>query len=223
MGLLSARLLWRTVAGLLLAVGALLIVLWLLRPRWDETVIRQSVITTIQSEAPASFYVTGVLRLAATSEVADTRVLFPDLLPLNLGTTRATVRLPGSVAYGFDVSALAPANVTFREDGVIEVTLPDLRVFSVEPDLSAMEIQTDVGWARTHAGSGQTATQAAIALAQDVLRQQAESHLSTSDQPRINTATALKDVLTPVLRSAGLDDPQFSFRIGPHLVMQPGG
>jgi hypothetical protein len=164
-----------------------------------------------------------MLRLAATSEVADTRVLFPDLLPLNLGTTRATVRLPGSVAYGFDVSALAPANVTFRDDGVIEVTLPDLRVFSVEPDLSAMEIQTDVGWARTHAGSGQTATRAAIILAQDVLRQQAESHLSTSNQPRINTATALQDLLTPVLQSAGLDDPQFSFRIGPHLVMQPGG
>ena len=222
MGLLSTRLLRRTVFSLMVVVAILLAVL-IVRPRWDETVIRQSVVTTIQSEAPASFYVTGVLQLVATSEVEDTRVLLPNLLPLNLGTTRATVRLPGAVSYGFDVTNLQPGHVEVNEDGNVDVTLPDLQVFSVEPNLNAMEIQTDVGWARTHAGSGQTATQEAIRTAQDILRTQARSHLESSDQPRINAAAALKELLTPILQSAGVDDPTFTFHIGPHLVMSPEG
>ena len=160
MGILSPRAIWGSSAVVVAALSVTFLAIWLLRPRIEERVIRRSVISTIQSEAPASFYVTGVLQLVATSEVEDTRVLLPDLLPLNLGTTRATVRLPGSVSYGFDVSYLRPDHVQVNDDGTVNVTLPDLQVFSVEPNLNAMEIQTDVGWARTHAGSGQDATQA---------------------------------------------------------------
>lgn len=215
---------WERVAALVfVGVALVFVVLFFFRPRWDETVIRRSVITTIQSEAPASFYVTGTLQLTATSEVEDTRVLLPDLLPLNLGTTRASVRLPGFVAYGFDASDLKPTHVEVGADGVVTVTLPDLRVFSVEPNLNAMEVRTDVGWARTHAGSGQAATQDAIRLAQDILRKQATSHLASSTQPRLNTAEALQKLLEPVLIAAGVDDPRFQFQIGPHVVMQPDG
>lgn len=213
----------RVAAVVYLLLAFAFIALFVLRPKWDETVVRRAVITTIQSEAPASFYVTGTLQLTATSEVEDTRVLFPDLLPLSLGTTRATVRMPGTVAYGFEVGDLTPENVELDRDGTVNVTLPALRVFSVEPNLNAMEVRTDVGWARTHAGSGQSATQEAIRLAQDVLRGQAESHLESSAQPRINTATALQALLTPILRSAGVEEPRFRFQIGPHLVLQPAG
>ncbi len=215
---------WERVAALVfVGVALAFVALFFLRPRWDETVVRRSVITTIQSEAPASFYVTGTIQLTATSEVEDTRVLLPNLLPLNLGTTRATVRLPGLVAYGFDASDLKPTHVDVEDEGIVRVTLPALRVFSVEPNLNAMEVQTDVGWARTYAGSGQAATQEAIRLAQDILRHQAESHLEASSQPRINTAEALRDLLAPILVAAGVEDPQFQFQIGPHLVMQPDG
>ncbi|MDX1740466.1 MAG: DUF4230 domain-containing protein [Rhodothermales bacterium] len=213
----------RAAAVVFIAVALTFVLLFLLRPRWDETVIRRTVITTIQSEAPASFYVTGTLQLTATSEVEDTRVLLPNLLPLSLGTTRATVRLPGTVAYGFDASDLQPTHVDIGGDGIVTVTLPALQVFSVEPSLTDMEVRTDVGWARTHAGSGQAATQEAIRMAQDILRDQATTHLQTNQQPRINTATALVALLTPVLQSAGVNDPQFEFRIGDHLVMRPAG
>jgi hypothetical protein len=215
---------WERAAALVFAAVALaFVVLFFVRPTWDETVVRRSVVTTIQAEAPASFYVTGTLQLTATSEVEDTRVLLPNLLPLSLGTTRATVRLPGVVAYGFEVSDLKPTHVDVGDNGTVRVTLPPLHVFSVEPNLNAMEIQTDVGWARTYAGSGQAATQEAIRLAQDILRDQAASHLESNAQPRVNTASALGALLTPVLESAGIDDPHFVFQIGPHLVMHPEG
>jgi hypothetical protein len=213
----------RAAAIVFLAVALLFVVLFFLRPRWDETVIRRSIVTTIQSEAPESFYVTGSLQLTAVSEVEDTRVLLPNLLPLNLGTTRATVRLPGTIAYGFDASDLQPTHIDVGEGGVVTVTLPYLQVFSVEPELREMEVRTDVGWARTYAGSGQAATQEAIRMAQDILREQAISHLASSEQPRINTATALVALLTPVLQSAGIDEPQFEFQIGEELVMRSAG
>jgi hypothetical protein len=144
-------------------------------------------------------------------------------LRLDLGTTRVRVRLPGRVAYGFDVSVLRPEDIVFGEDGVVEVALPDLSVFSVEPNLEAMEVETDVGWARTHARSGQQTTQRALQFAQRALREQASTHLIDKTQPRINTAEALQRMLTPALQAAGIAEPRFRFRIGPHLVMEPEG
>lgn len=210
-------------AAALLAVVFIGFVLWLIRPRFDVSEVRERVLSSIQSEASESFYVTGSLDLTATSFVEDTRYLFPPPMRLNLGTTRATVRLPGRVAYGFDVRVLTPEDIAIAPDGHVEVTIPPLAVFSVEPRLLEMEVQTDVGWARTYAGSGQEATQAALALAQDILRLQAETYLQENTQPRINTARALETLLRPVLVAADVRSPRFSFQIGPHLVMQPGG
>ncbi|MDX1430623.1 MAG: DUF4230 domain-containing protein, partial [Rhodothermales bacterium] len=164
---------WRIVAGLLLLVIALLAVLWLTRPTFSESEVRQRIVASIQSEAPGSFYATGTLDLTATSTVEDTRYLIPPLR-LNLGTTSATVRLPGRVTYGFDARSLTPDHVQVLRSGEVEVTIPDLEVYSVEADLRRMEVQTDVGWARTHAGSGQEVTREAMSLAQDILRQQGE-------------------------------------------------
>ncbi len=209
-------------AGLLVLAGVALAV-WLLQPRLTETEVRQVVVSTIQQEAPASFFVTGTLDITATATVENTRYLFPDLLRFDLGTTRATVRMPGRIAYGFDVTALRPEDIRLGEDGVVEVTLPGLHVFSAEPNLAAMEVETDVGWARTYAGSGQRATQQALRVAHEALRRQGEAHLETTTQPRLNTAEALRKLLTPVLQAAGLADPQFRFQVGPHLVMEPTG
>ncbi len=223
MGVLSFRNVWRIISGVLLAVVFVGFLLWLVRPRFDVSEIQERVLTTIQSEAPESFYVTGSLDLTATSSVEDTRYLFPPPMRLNLGTTRATVRLPGRVAYGFDARLINPEHIAIAPNGNVDVTIPPLAVFSVEPRLLEMEVQTDVGWARTYAGSGQDATQAALALAQDILRSQAETYLEENTQPRVNTARALVTLLTPVLTSMGVAAPRFSFQIGPHLVMHPDG
>ena len=211
----------RLVAVLVLVAFGLALVLWWMRPTLTEEQVRRSVITTIQAEAPASFYVTGTLDITATATVANTKYLFPELLRFDLGTTRATVRLPGRVAYGFDASQLHPDDIRFDEAGLIEVALPELRVFSVEPQLDSMEVQTDVGWARTYARSGQRVTQRATVFAQEALRKQGTSYLASATQPRVHTAEALQTLLTPVLQAAGVSAPRFRFRIGPHLVMEP--
>ncbi|MBT8399886.1 MAG: DUF4230 domain-containing protein [Rhodothermia bacterium] len=210
---------WRTVAGLLLVVIAVSAALWLARPRFSETEVRQRIVTAIQTESASSFYVTGELEITATASVQNTRYLIPPLR-LNLGTTSATVRLPGRVTYGFDVRELTPEHVAVDPNGDITVTIPELAINSVEADLELMEVQTDVGWARTYAGSGQEVTREAMSQAHDILRQQGAAHLRDNSQPRINTAKALQVMLTPVLQAVGIAEPRFTFQVGTNLVME---
>jgi hypothetical protein len=215
---------WPVFLGVLLLVGLLIGAwLWNTRPRVTEEVVRHAVVTTLQQEAPASFYVTGYLDLTATSIVENTKQLFPGTLGIDLGTTRATVRVPGRVSYGFDMRGLRPEAIHLRDDGVVEVTVPLLSIHAVEPDLSQLEVETSVGWARLYASSGRRVEQQALRFVQTALRQQAERHLATSSQPRINTAEALERLLTPVLEAAGMENPRFRFLVGPELVMEPEG
>ncbi len=212
------RKVWKVVAGLLLAVIAVSAALWLARPRFSETEVRQRIVTAIQTESASSFFVTGTLDITATASVQNTRYLIPPLR-LNLGTTSATVRLPGRVTYGFDAWDLTPEHVSVAPNGDVKVTVPELSINSVEADLDLMEVQTDVGWARTYAGSGQEVTREAMSQAHDILRQQGQAHLRDNSQPRINTAKALQLMLTPVLKAVGIDEPRFTFQVGSNLVM----
>jgi len=208
------------VVVLLAAAGAA--VLWARwePPRISEREVRETVYTTIQREAEASFYVTGFIEVVAATTVEDTRVLLPRMLDLRMGTTRATVRVPGRVSYGFDAGALRPEMI--RVDGdVVEVQIPPLSIYSAEADLANLEVETSVGWTRAQA-TGQQAEHRALRHINDALRQQGDAHLETSVQPRVNTARALETLLAPVLRAAGLPDPQLRFRIGGDLVVEPG-
>lgn len=209
------------VAALLtVTILALVLVYVQLRPGIVEEEVRQIVVTTIQREAEASFYVTGTLDLTASVTVENTKYFLPDLFRFNMGTTRATVRVPGRVSYGFDISHFQPSSVRIAEDGVIEVALPDLKVYSVEPDLEQMEIQTDVGWARLQSSSGREVEQKAIRLVRDALQEQSETHLRRSVQPRVNTARAIRKLLTPILQVAGVEEPRFRIQVGPEIVME---
>lgn len=222
-------------AGLGVLIAALALI-WVLLPSFSEDEVRQTVITTIQEEAPASFLVTGTLRLAVTKEVTKTEHAFPRLAALirmaqpswpafDQGTARAAVRVPGRVSYGFDVQELRPEAIRVHRDGLVEVTLPDLQIHAVEPDLAALEVKTSsTGWMRLFESSAEgEVKQKALAGAQEVLRAQAQQRINDAAQPRINTARALQTMLTPVLVAAGVPDPQFRFQIGPELVMMPNG
>lgn len=215
---------WVVVVLLLLAVGiGIGVGFRAMQPRLTEEEVQSVVVSTIQREAPASFYVTGYLDVVVTSTVANTKTLFPDLFDIDLGTTRSTVRMPGRVSYGFDVRRLRPEMIEVGDDGVVRVTLPELEIYSAEPQLANMEVQTDVGWARLHRSSGRRVEQRAIQAVQRALREQGGAHIQSSTQPRINTAEAMKALLTPVLEAAGIDRPRFAFHIGPELVMEPEG
>jgi hypothetical protein len=172
------------------------------------------VYSTIQRESPASFLVTGALEVTATTRVANTRTLFPGIVDIDLGTTSATVRVPGRVSYGFDVRELSPAMIRVLEGDTIEVTVPEPVIYSVEPNLEQMDVETQRGWLRLSQRTTEQVRGRAIQLVQQALRAQGEAHLRGSSQPRINTADALYEMLRPVLIAACMQDPQIRFRIG---------
>lgn len=205
---------------LLLIGGALVVSVWQLAPRLTQEDIQLSVLTTLAQEAPASFYVTGTLDFATTVEGRSEKTLLPGFLNLDLGTTRAEVRVPGRVAYGFDIRTLDAEDIRFTDEGIVEVEVPALQVFSVEPVLERAEIRTDVGWARLHSSSGQAMEAAALRAIRPAMRQTAERHLETSETPRLNTGNALAQLLTPTLQAAGLEAPRFRFRLGNGAVYE---
>lgn len=188
------------------------------RPRVSETEVRQIIQTSIQREAEASFLVTGYLEVTTTAIVDNTRILFPEILDLRLGTTRATVRAPGRISYGFEVSDLQQEMI-YVDDDLIFVQIPNLQVYSTEPDLSQLEVETDIGWARLPA-SGRSAERRAVAELSNSLRRQGEAHLEDAVQPRLNTARALERLLVPVLTAAGIENPQIRFEVGEGLLME---
>lgn len=194
----------------------------LARPRITERQVRQAVFTTIEAESPEAFVVTGRLDISVETRIEDSRVLLPGLVGLDLGTTRATVRVPGRVSYGFPADSLRPEMVRLTETGIIEVELPTLQVYSAEPDLAAMEVETVRGWARLPGGATEVERQA-IGVIEGALRRQAAAHLQSSYQPRINTAQALQRLLRPGLQGLGMREPTFRFRLGEGLIVEPAG
>lgn len=216
-------------------VGVVGVLVWLLRPRFDAEEVRRTVVTTIQQEAPASFYVTGTLEVTVTEEVAHTRQLFPTLFALlreaqpswpsaNLATSQATVRVPGRISYGFDVTALDSEDIDVEENGVVHVRLPALSVFATEPYLEHLEVKTETtGWMRLFGDREEEAEREALAGLREALRRQGEVRLEEATQPRVNTARALEALLRPALVAAGVPNPRFRFAIDDELVLQPRG
>jgi hypothetical protein len=218
-------------AGLALAVG--LAVWWHQGP--SEEQVRRTVVTTVQAEAPASFLITGTLTIQARVTIDSTQYATPDWLtfllragePASLslleGSAQTTVRVPGRVSYGFDVRALEPEMIAVEEDGTIAVDLPELSVHSVEPDLARIEVKTSTeGWMRVFPSDvREEVRKRALAGVEAAFRTQAERRLADATQPRVNTARALEAMLTPPLKAAGVDRPQFRIRIGPQLTLTP--
>lgn len=212
--------------GLVLAfLAAALVVLKVLDPplpRLTDDQVRSAITTTLDLEAPEAFLVTGRLEMTATTRVENSKVLLPGIIGLNLGTSWATVRVPGTVSYGFEADSIRPDMIRVLEDGSVEIELPPLAVYSVEPHLARMEVQTDRGWAR--AGDSEDAVERrAIAILEGAFRRQALSHLRNSYQPRINTARALEVLLMPVLQGLGMEDPVLRFRVGDGVLVERSG
>lgn len=210
---------------LLAASGIFLVVLGVvlgLRANWSRLHVedvRSAVVTTLQSETPESILVTGSIQVAVTTVSSNTRYLLPGMVLLDLGTTEATARVPGTVKYGIDISELDTTKIRL-EGRLLYVTLPPIRVISVEPDLSSLEVQTRVGWARTHAGSGADATRDAIGRITAALREQGESHVDEAIQPRINTAHAIMDVVSRALLTAGITVDDVRIEVAPGIVVE---
>lgn len=219
------------VAVLLLAGG-----LWLWGDGPSDAMVRRTVLTTIQDEAPASFLVTGTLEVSVTVRVDSAQYLTPawltyllqqtqpSALPLIQGGAQTRVRVPGTVSYGFDVRALTPDMISVEEERV-GVTLPSLSVHSVEPDLTRLEVQSqESGWMRVLPSDMPAAVRTqALGAVRDAFREQTERRIATATQPRVNTARALESLLRPALQATGIESPQFRMQVGDDLVLQPEG
>jgi hypothetical protein len=205
----------------LLVLGAgIAAVLWprFTAPALSEVELRDRVFATLQQEADTSFIVTGYLDLSVSITAENTRVLFPRIVDLPLGTTRSSVTAPGRVSYGFDLSALEPEMIHLQGD-TVSLEVPFLQVFSAEPRLEEVQVETTRGWARMPI-SGTGTERLAIARITEALRGQGEAHLDDSIQPSLNTAEALRLLLDPVLRSAGMTSPYYRIYFGESLVLE---
>jgi len=91
--------------------------------------------------------------------------------------------------------------------------VPPLQVQSVAPDLETLEVRTESrGWLRVFSGDMEdTARDEAMAGVQQALRQQAEQRIREGAQARANTQDALRAMLMPSLRVAGLSQPRLTF------------
>lgn len=206
----------------LLLVGAVVAVaLWLGRPRWSVERVRDTVVATLQAEAPASELVTGRVQLTARREIQDHGRFswLPAWLDLPFLDAQARVEVAGEALYGFDVRNLSPEMIEVHPDGLVEVRLPALHVVAVDTDLSRLRVRTQEGVFRR--GAGPRLAGEALRDVQDVLREQAARHLETSVQPGVNTARALQAMLTPPLVAAGIEEPRFRFHLGEDLTLQP--
>ncbi|MGH7482628.1 MAG: DUF4230 domain-containing protein [Longimicrobiales bacterium] len=215
----------RWIGGFLLATALVAlgigIALWQARPRLSEEEIQRLAFTSIQRESAESFLVTGSLALRATATVASRRILLPEFLDLEIGRTSATVRVPAKVSYGFDVRGLDDDMIDVEGDSIIEVEIPPLRIYSIETDLSALEIETRQGWLRLDGDTPDRLERQALANIERAFREQAQAHLRDSTQPRINTARALQRLLVPVLGAAGITDPDLRFEITSEIELRP--
>lgn len=227
----------RTVLYAGILIGALLVggaVLWWAQ-HTPEARVRRTVMTTVQAEAPASFLVTGTMRLHVTVRIDSSAYLTPDwltfvlnqaqpgLLALLQGRAQTEVQVPGRVSYGFDVGALSPEMVRVQRDGVVAVDLPPLSVHSIESSLAELRVRSSTeGWMTVFDSRVPAAVrERAMGDVREAFRTQAQAQLASTTQPKVNTARALKTMLTPPLRAAGLDDPQFRIRVGDDLALTP--
>ena len=216
---------WRAVgiaaALILLAAAAV----WLSRASLvSEEEVRATILTTIQSEAPERFLVTGTLTSSlSTSSARRWRVAI-----LNVETGRATVRVqvPGRMSYGFSLDDLDPDDIRFLPEGIVEIAMPELSVFSVEPILEEVTVDSETsGFGRLSPELTARAVETTFRRVRPALREQAEAHLASADQPEVNTARAVAAMLSAPLEAAGVEGARFRFVLagGDTLTLGDGG
>ena len=216
---------WRAVGIAAVLIAGAAAAVWLSRVGVvSEDEVRATVLTTIQREAPERFLVTGTLRSSLTSTSARRwRVAV-----LNVETGRATVRVqvPGRMSYGFSLDSLDPDDIRFLPEGVVEIAMPELAVFAVEPILEEVTVDSETsGFGRLSPELTARAVETTFRRVRPALREQAEAHLASADQPEVNTARAVAAMLSAPLEAAGVGGARFRFVLagGDTLTLGDGG
>jgi hypothetical protein len=224
--------------GLAIAFG---VAFWQQSDGPNEQAVRRVVVTTIQKETPASFLITGTLQIQAEATVDSASTLTPQWFnelvraaSSDVGASvtsfaqvrdRVTVKVPGRVSYGFDVSTLKPSMIQVNGSR-IEIDLPPLSVRGIEPDLEQLEIRTSQtgGWKRMFVDDAQALQDEvraeALKQVKQAFREQADARIQRATQPRINTARAIETMLQPSRLAVGIPHPTFRMHVGDQLVLE---
>ncbi len=180
--------------------------------------VRERIVATIQSEAKQSLLITGSIDLTGTVTVENVKTLLPGVLDIGLGASRATVQVPGRAYYGFDVRELDRAKIRIRGD-TIQITVPQPRIISVDANLQELRVWSDKGWLRS-SQSLQSVERTALQRIDNVLARQAARYVSDSAQPRVNSAEAIRRIVQPVVKAAGIENPVFQFELTERLTLE---
>ena len=211
----------RLLAAVVIALLAVAIVLGVALVRGgglvSEDDVRSAVRTGIEAEAAEGFVVTG--RLSSTLAGSSARRRRLRVLDLEVGRSEVAVRVPATMTYGFSLDAFDADAIRFRDDGVVEVVLPPLAVFSVEPELEDADVDIAVsGTSRLSPDLTERTIEQTLRRVRPALRAQAQAHLRDSEQPAVNSARALRRMLAAPLEAAGVDLDAVRFR----FVIAPG-
>jgi len=144
----------RLILLLLLAVPVLL--MWF-APWQSRTVVEQFDDQLLKIEAHAAIQA-GFIQTMHEQQWGSHAFVHVLGLTLPRGMTEARVRAPIKVYYGVRPESLHVLNF---ENGNLALAVDKVEVLNVETDLSRLEIETKVGWARFDAISGEEARQSA--------------------------------------------------------------
>jgi len=135
-----------------------------LQPQWQARQIEHAFSDQLLSMGADAAIQAGYVQTMHEQRWSDTA--FVNILHLSLprGRTEARLRAPITVYYGVRPQHL---HVSSFEKGVLSIAVDLVEVLSVDTDLSHMEMETSVGWARLDALSGENVRAAARVKFQD--------------------------------------------------------
>jgi len=179
--------------------------------------LTSTVVTTLLGETEQQFLVTGRYQFIVERRLTDERRIFSNWVPrpLNpsLGRNEVEIRVPVAASYGLDLSTFSEEDVTISEEGSVLLRLPALSVFAIDTDTELLEYRTHRGWARRPAGVAEMSSEAFRGI-RPAIEERAREHTASADQPRLNTEEAVRNILLPVLRAGGYENPTIEFVYG---------
>lgn len=182
-----------------------------LAPTITNTTIIQSSVTRLQQEAKFVVMTANInVEVQRTSE----KRAFYDLV--DFGDTVATVRTRGNKAqYYVDLSNIQENDFKLEGNNKrLVVTVPDPRVddqiVEVQSDPSQIEIQTEVGWGRLSARSGQRVKDEALRALRDAVLSEARSAMYIK-LARQNAEEKVAALIDPLAKQLGVTNVLIEF------------
>lgn len=175
-----------------------------LAPTITNTTIIQSSVTRLQQEAK---FVVMTAQINVEVQRTSEKRAFYDLV--DFGDTVATVRTRGNKAqYYIDLSQVAESDFKLEANNKrLVVTVPDPRVdeqiVEVQSDPSQIEIQSEVGWGRLSARSGERVKNEALQALRDAVLSEARSAVYIK-LARQNAEEKVAAVLSPLASKLGV-------------------